>query len=343
VSSHDQAQRNIKLPGGCSKGELTKLGKQQSLEFGEWLRKRYVEDFGYLPSHFQEGTVNARTTNFSRTISTLEGVLTGLYPKTEQAIPAFTASDMDEILFANVLGCERLADVMQEAKHQLREDRDKDESIKHLVQQIRQVLGLQPDDRIAFADLHDAMTVIQSHDKSLPEGMTQEMLAGINKEATKRMTAIVAPQAHLTNSEVMLKMSMGRLFSSIVERMHEAAQGTPKDKLYLYSGHDTTIMPLLVTMTRQEIEWWPPYVSNLIFELWERGSGKQKEHYVRVLHNGQEISLPHMKPGRVCTLEDFEATYFRPFIVSKEEHEDLCAVTFGHEQPAGSGDAVQGV
>ena len=83
------------------------------------------------------------------------------------------------------------------------------------------------------------MPVIQSHGKPLPKGMTQEMLAGINKEATKRMTAIVAPQAHLSHSEDMLKMSMGRLFSSIVGRMHEAAQGTPKDKLYLYSGKST--------------------------------------------------------------------------------------------------------
>lgn len=68
----------------------------------------------------QEGAVSGRTTNFSRTIATLQGVLTGLYPDASKPIPVATASDMDEIMFANVLSCERLADVMKRARYELR-------------------------------------------------------------------------------------------------------------------------------------------------------------------------------------------------------------------------------
>ena len=69
---------------------------------------------------WQDGAVSGRTTNFSRTIATLQGVLTGLYPEAAQPIPVATASDMDEIMFANILSCERLADVMKRARYELR-------------------------------------------------------------------------------------------------------------------------------------------------------------------------------------------------------------------------------
>lgn len=46
-------QRNIILPGGCHKGELTKVGQQQAREVGEWLRQRYVDDLGFLPAQYE--------------------------------------------------------------------------------------------------------------------------------------------------------------------------------------------------------------------------------------------------------------------------------------------------
>ena len=49
-------QRNIKLPGGCHKGELTKLGQQQAHEVGEWLRSRYIHQLGFLPDQYKVPT-----------------------------------------------------------------------------------------------------------------------------------------------------------------------------------------------------------------------------------------------------------------------------------------------
>ncbi|GIL80607.1 hypothetical protein Vretifemale_9781 [Volvox reticuliferus] len=80
VSRHDQRQRAVVLDGGCRKGELTLLGQSQALDLGRWLRRSYVTSEGFLPHTYQDGVVEAHTTNFSRTIATLRGVLTGLYP-----------------------------------------------------------------------------------------------------------------------------------------------------------------------------------------------------------------------------------------------------------------------
>ena len=46
-------QRNIKLPGGCHKGELTKLGQQQARKVGDWLRDRYIHQLNFLPSQYK--------------------------------------------------------------------------------------------------------------------------------------------------------------------------------------------------------------------------------------------------------------------------------------------------
>lgn len=46
-------QRNIKLPGGCHKGELTKLGQNQAHEVGDWLRNRYIHELGFLPTQYK--------------------------------------------------------------------------------------------------------------------------------------------------------------------------------------------------------------------------------------------------------------------------------------------------
>lgn len=47
--------------------------------------------------------------------------------------------------------------------------------------------------------------------------------------------------------------------------------------------------------------------------------------------------------GHVCTLEAFQDTYWKPFIVTEEERQEACTLTFEHEQPAGSGgDSLSG-
>ena len=43
----------------------------------------------------------------------------------------------------------------------------------------------------------------------------------------------------------------------------QAVPAAPLPRLALYSGHDTTIMPLLVTLG-VDLSHWPAYVSNLV-------------------------------------------------------------------------------
>ena len=49
----------------------------------------------------------------------------------------------------------------------------------------------------------------------------------------------------------------------IVGRMAAAASGANTSRLFMYSGHDTTIMPILATLGVQ-LKDWPEYVSNVV-------------------------------------------------------------------------------
>ena len=51
-----------------------------------------------LPDSYQEGSLVARTTSYQRTIATLQGVLSGLFPGTRAPIKVHTSSEIDEIL-----------------------------------------------------------------------------------------------------------------------------------------------------------------------------------------------------------------------------------------------------
>lgn len=66
-------QVNETFEGGCHKGQLTLIGQQQALDLGRWLRWRYAMVHRLLPvDGFEATTVMARTTNYQRTIATLQ-------------------------------------------------------------------------------------------------------------------------------------------------------------------------------------------------------------------------------------------------------------------------------
>ncbi|KAK9829707.1 hypothetical protein WJX72_007452 [[Myrmecia] bisecta] len=346
-SKHDREQASRVLPGGCTQGELTLLGQKQSRELGEWLRQRYVEQQGFLPPVYQARAVGGRTTNFRRTISTIQGVLTGLYPGTAAAIPIGTAGDAEELLFPNSKSCDRLGQLMTVATDALKVQASQDPKMQQLEDRVRQAMSIPADAPVRFTDLHDAMTTLAFHGKPLPKGMTPDLLAATEAEATKRMAALVAPFRNTSDEQQLLRLSMGQLLQLIMERLDDAANGGPEAKMYMYSGHDTTIMPLVVALG-VPLTKWPKYVSHVIYELWERPAiGRQQpQHYVKVLYNRQPLAIDGHKAGEAIPLETFKQQFLLPFAITKQQHAEQCRAKTDHEPPPTSnagGDSVQGL
>ena len=69
-------------------------------------------------------------------------------------------------------------------------------------------------------------------------------------------------------------------------------------KLFLYSGHDTTLMPLLAALG-VELSEWPAFASHLVLELWELDG----QLYVNALYNGKQIEWRRGNEGGEGTRE----------------------------------------
>ncbi|CAK8677781.1 unnamed protein product [Clavelina lepadiformis] len=95
----------------------------------------------------------------------------------------------------------------------------------------------------------------------------------------------------------MLKMISGAMDQSVATDMNVG-------RLYLYSGHDTTVRPLLQALALPEYRW-PRLGSRLVFELWEF----QNKHFIKVIFNGLDMtSQSHFckgLPGRSCLYSRF--------------------------------------
>jgi hypothetical protein len=73
-----------------------------------------------------------------------------------------------------------------------------DEALQRLEQRLRAALALDPDAPVALTEVHDAMTTLRTHGKAIPEAVSPELLAAVEREATHRMAAIVrfCPSIH---------------------------------------------------------------------------------------------------------------------------------------------------
>lgn len=107
------------------------------------------------------------------------------------------------------------------------------------------------------------------------------------------------------NDAALPKLGMGPLWKEIMTNIlpvvrasgnYTFTRETPP-KLALFSGHDTTLMPILATLGRDV--WsgleWPPYASMLLIEVYEMSyEGEQSEfssgYAFRLIYNGQVLT-----------------------------------------------------
>ena len=116
------------------------------------------------------------------------------------------------------------------------------------------------------------------------------------------------------------KVAMGPLWDEIMYHIKAATRGVTEGdptpaKFALFSGHDTTLLPLLASLGAWKIsDWWPSYASMMILELHEVNFGGNTDtsvyptnHAFRLLYNGQ-VWTPRIDgcpaaPEQFCDLD----------------------------------------
>lgn len=283
------------LEGGCEHGQLTVHGAMQLYKLGEYLRRKYVEEFGFLPAVPDDlaEAVYTRTTNVPRTIMSARSLLAGLFPRKPNCdLEIYTTADEEEILSMSISSCKAMQKVIQTWMNP--------PGFENMNQRIRLLFNLPPDERIDPIILRDNLEVEGSvGEANLDTALGSDLVQEIQSSVTSFMKSLA-----LGDDGSTLPIVVGPLLDVLLKNMEDIRDGKKqKEKMYLYSGHDTTLIPLLLALNVKFSEW-PSYASNIIIEFYRKNISDKDQYFVKVLYNGVEVCIGECDT-KLCPFEDF--------------------------------------
>jgi acid phosphatase len=271
----------------CFFGQLTDSGKSSLYNLGRSFRDVYCNNKSFLPERYDPADVELRSTNYVRTIESLQrmysicylilDLLHGLYPKEhrphgfwninihEHDKETMTVNFCDFIIII-IATCPILVREIKELRTTLLE--------KHKTQ-IHQTLKdfrkINLTDQFAenrldqrVYRLFDVFISMQGNHIALPDGITHEHVNNLGKTLVNVWSSYFYYRAGLYyGSESISKKTIGRFLPEWTHNISEAQAGRNHKRLSIFSGHDTTIQPLLGAM-QTHINEYPGYASNVL-------------------------------------------------------------------------------
>lgn len=317
----DSYRKNI-LTGGTFPGQLTTVGMQQLYELGKRLRMRYIEDNAFLGATFSPAEVYVRSTNIVRTIESAKCLIAGLFhQKQTETVPIVTTTGESEILYPNYHGCQLLKLV---GSHRWAESSTLPDIAADL-QSIQSALGIAAHQRVDFILIRDDMVARETHGLPCPPAL------GSWREKVEQRAVDMMCHVYEPSKRQNLQLCVGPLLHMMLSNIEEKAQGTssePNRKLFLYSAHDTTLIPCLMALGIFDMRW-PPYAADLTLELHQHR--QTKESFVKVSYLGQDQLLPGCS-GIYCPLQEFKQM-LSSYCLTSEHYQSLCNSTDGLTEP----------
>jgi len=293
-------------------GQLSGIGAQQLYDVGQMLQKIYVEDLKFISSEFSPNEVKVTSTKFRRTVESARSLLAGLYPNQTSEIPLVV--DREEILAPSFRSCQ----VLKLVSAMSWDHPDIVTGVKEVREKLQKMMNIPEDDKSFHIVLvRDALFSYQFH-SVLPSQYNQQMLDVAEIGAMKVMNHVFTG-ADGKQSVNILRLSLGRFINRLLNNMDKCTlaiteeQKKKEAKMLLYSGHDTTLIPLLSILDVYDGKW-PPFASHVIIELYRDediinrslNPGSEEGFFVRVIYNNEEQKLPGCNGQALCPLEEFK-------------------------------------
>jgi len=286
------------LLGNCAWGQLTSVGLKQHVQLGSQYRDLYISKYKLLPEIFNvdDGYVLFRSSDVPRTLQSFMGNFAGLYPesKSSSVVSALDFIRSDSTALIEVHSMDEyyenlwspnydLCPKLKEIENQLKSTSDwlqYQNKVRPLITQLQEIFNTTED--IEFGALLDVLRCRQCHNYPLPNGITTELVEQIVDSATWEYYYLY------TNNDYGL-LGMGSLVDELYNRIQERIAGRiDRPKFFFYSGHDSSVGPLMATFGTFD-GVWPPYASHIELELW---SDAQASFYFQVKYNGRTMTLP---------------------------------------------------
>eukprot|EP01136_Pigoraptor_vietnamica_P000448 Opistho-1_new@25773 len=281
------------LRGSCFSGQLTPQGWRQLGDLGRSLREAYVDRHGFLPPSGDDGDgpnaslIYVRSTNIRRAIESAQGLVSGLLPPShsKKTVDVNILQEHVENMYPGAVRCDR----MKEVKHAFRAAQ---ESLAIGVEyapirdMISKAMNIPVDDLPSMHSLFDEFVCRDAHGVKLPEGITGEIVSELERLSNKHWFDVY--RAH----KEMVRLGIGRFVGEMLSDMEATLRGEKRARFHVYSGHDTTLAPLLVGLDLLDLHW-PAFAASLTYEVMRNKADGSRA--VRVLYNGKPRALAACK------------------------------------------------
>lgn len=318
----EESYRSNILTGGTFPGQLTTVGMQQLYELGQRLRKRYIQDTAFLSASFSPSEVYVRSTNIVRTIESAKCLVAGLFQQTQNdTVPILTTDSQSEILYPNYHGC-RLLKLL--GGHRWAESSTLPDIAADL-KILQSALGVGFHQRLDFILIRDDMVARETHGLPCPP-VLDTWRNTVEQRAVDMICHIYEPSKREN-----LQLCVGPLLHTMIGNMEEKLLDSDKEpgrKMFLYSAHDTTLMPCLMALGVFDMRW-PPYAADITLELHQHQ--QTKEAFVKVSYIGQDQLIPGCS-GVYCPLQEFRQA-LSAYSLNSELYQSLCNRSEGLTEP----------
>ncbi|MBF0543947.1 MAG: histidine-type phosphatase [Candidatus Riflebacteria bacterium] len=284
------------------KGELTPLGMNQERKLGSELRKRYVDELKLLTPNYVNSSIYALATDFNRTIQSAQSFLLGLYPpgfgpKLQNGIPALPAAyqpipirtlpaRVDNFLLAYGVRTDKFNKMCEKYVFSTEFWKKENNKYKDKLESWSKIFGVKIDSINDLGKIGDNLNVRNRYGVPFPQGLSNDDAQTIINLAAWFMAQQYKPKVigNFIGSEFLFKLK---------DEMERVLNGKQEYKFFLYSGHDTSILPVMSALG-VPLDMNPPYASHIDFELYI-DNGK---HFVKVMFNGIPVIIQGKKEGR---------------------------------------------
>jgi hypothetical protein len=326
-------------------GQLTSRGFMQHIELGTSLGTAY-NNFLKQNIHTRED-IKVRSTNYARTIQSVAAFLMSMLPDLgSPTVPVPVTvhqGDEKEVMHGINARCAPALHKAKEQKSKFTLDsylRSRLEKLFVVTKESESFANTGDMSSAYVTDIADAALPKLCHNMPLPCGstsdgacMTEEDVGQVMAQADRAFCNRYTGEdggndSTRINAYPFLKEMVHALLSNSNSNSKSSTNSNsnkksgPKPKLYVYSGHDTVIAPVLAALGVYKSERciWPPYASRVALELWKKTNSEESGSeglYFRVLYNGDDLTknvpgCDGSSPCKIQTLHDRLDSLLKP-------------------------------
>lgn len=284
---------------------LTKLGKQQQYELGQYLRKRYT---GFLSKRYTHDEIQVEAADWERNLLGAYTLLAGMFPAEGdqqfypgfvwQPVPVSTPDLMTDRKLAFMADCDKW-DVLYKQVETDPTVLKEVEEFQDMFDKLGKASGATLNFR-QFWEWFDPLECERNHNMTMNSWVYEPGLYEWMEALRHRSFAL-----HYRYPE-MVKIIGSTLMNETVNHMVEATtQDAPMPKFYFYCGHDITIAAMLSMMDAYD-QRFPNFGSYMITELHEiKGKYVVRIFYRNETPNPEPVQIPLPGCGFDCELTQF--------------------------------------